>query len=347
MSIAKTSVSHPLRVDALQVGNGLLGLTFCPGKKDTSLTGARWDRDLEIDLSRFQDWGASLVITLMERHEFDLLGVPDLPDRIKDHGMDWAHLPIPDQGIPGAAFHHEWPQVQADAFARLTGGGRVIVHCRGGLGRTGLVTALMLIETGLEPLAAIRAVRQVRPGAIETVGQERFVQDFVRRDHSLTTAAKFQRKGKTMPGYLQTKRDNHIKYGHQKMAEDIARYLRAKFPDLKIDGPCDWEGGRYIALFVTLVPDRMRMIIQLTDSGRDQHVYNLKPPSGAKADVDRFADFMQDGYPMIKVRKEGHYAKLPAWTSLTVTNLDHAAIGQQVQYALNFFNKAARIGASQ
>ena len=185
MSIARTSVSHPLRVDALQVGNGLLGLTFCPGKKDTSLTGARWDRDLETDLARLRDWGASLVITLMERHEFDLLGVPNLPDRIKEHGMDLAHLPIPDQGIPGAAFPHEWSQVQADAFARLTIGGRVIVHCRGGLGRTGLVAALMLIETGLEPTAAIRAVRQVRPGAIETVGQDRFVQDFVRRDHSL------------------------------------------------------------------------------------------------------------------------------------------------------------------
>lgn len=150
-----------------------------------------------------------------------------------------------------------------------------------------------------------------------------------------------------MPGYLQTKRDNHIKYGHQKMAEDVALYLRVKFPDLQIEGPCDWEGGRYIALFVTLVPDRVRMIIQLTDSGRDQHVYNLKPPSAAKADVDRFADFMQDKDPTIKVRKEGHYAKLRAWTNLKVTNLDHAAIGQQVQYALNFFSKGARVGASQ
>ena len=51
-----------------------------------------------------------------------------------------------------------------------------------------------------------------------------------------------------MPGYLQTKRDNHIKYGHQKMAEDIALYLRATFTDLQIEGPAvaemqeTWDG---------------------------------------------------------------------------------------------------------
>jgi ADP-ribosyl-[dinitrogen reductase] hydrolase len=53
-----------------------------------------------------------------------------------------------------------------------------ITHCRGGLGRAGLVAALLLIETGLEAEAAIRAVRAARPGAIETAAQERYVRAY-------------------------------------------------------------------------------------------------------------------------------------------------------------------------
>jgi hypothetical protein len=46
MIIARTSISHPIRVDELPLSNGMLGLTFCPGKKGSSLSGAPWDRDI-------------------------------------------------------------------------------------------------------------------------------------------------------------------------------------------------------------------------------------------------------------------------------------------------------------
>lgn len=54
----RTSASHPIRIDPLPVGNGVLGLTFCPGKKARSLYGAPSDRDLDTDLAAVRDWGA-------------------------------------------------------------------------------------------------------------------------------------------------------------------------------------------------------------------------------------------------------------------------------------------------
>jgi len=54
-------------------------------------------------------------------------------------------------------------------------GERVLVHCRGGVGRAGTVAALMLVECGESPAIAIQRVRAARPGAIETAGQERWV----------------------------------------------------------------------------------------------------------------------------------------------------------------------------
>lgn len=174
----RTSETHPLRVDPLPVGNGLLGLTFCPGKRGDSVYGAPWARDLDIDLLAIRDWGAGLVVTLMERFEFDLLGVPDLPDRVVAAGMSWTHLPIRDVDVPSDPFDAVWPEVRVDLMRRLAAGERVLLHCRGGLGRTGLVAGLLLIEHGVDPESAIRRVRKARPGTIETRGQEAYVRAY-------------------------------------------------------------------------------------------------------------------------------------------------------------------------
>ena len=43
------------------------------------------------------------------------------------------------------------------------------------LGRAGMIVALLLVELGIEPAVAIRRVRAVRPHAIETCQQEKYV----------------------------------------------------------------------------------------------------------------------------------------------------------------------------
>jgi protein-tyrosine phosphatase len=49
------------------------------------------------------------------------------------------------------------------------------MHCRGGLGRAGMISARLLVESGVEPTAAMERVRAARPGAIETPRQEEWV----------------------------------------------------------------------------------------------------------------------------------------------------------------------------
>lgn len=98
----RTSQTHPICVDPVPVRNGLLGLTFCPGKHGDSLNGAPWARDLDTDLRALRDRGAGLILTLIEAHEFGLLRVPDLGARVVAQGMSWAHLPIRDVDVPAA-----------------------------------------------------------------------------------------------------------------------------------------------------------------------------------------------------------------------------------------------------
>jgi len=113
--MSRTSLTHPLRIDAHPLAAGTLGLTFCPGKHGDSLTGDPWARDLDTDLAAIKAWGADLVVTLMQRHEFDLLHVPDLPERVRALGMDWSHLPIRDVDIPAAPFDSLWDAVRSDS----------------------------------------------------------------------------------------------------------------------------------------------------------------------------------------------------------------------------------------
>ena len=174
----RTSLSHPLLVATLPAGNSAIGVTFCPGKQGDSMFGAPWQRDLELDLDVIEDWGAAAVVTLVESHELHLLGVPDLGARIKARGMHWHHLPIPDLNTPGPDFEASWPTVASRLRHLLTIGHRVLIHCRGGLGRAGTIAACLLVELGATPQDAIKRVRSARPHSIETRAQERYVMDY-------------------------------------------------------------------------------------------------------------------------------------------------------------------------
>jgi len=173
----RTGASHPLRIDALGAGDagGCIGITFCPGKKGPGDAGFLWDRDLQLDLDAVAAWKPDAIVTLLEAHECRELGVVDLGDRIRSRGIEWLHLPVPDVQPPGPAFDAGWQAAGPTLNALLRSGGRVLVHCRGGLGRAGTVAARLLVELGASPAEAVRRVRGARPGAIETRGQEDYV----------------------------------------------------------------------------------------------------------------------------------------------------------------------------
>ncbi|KPQ00139.1 MAG: ADP-ribosyl-[dinitrogen reductase] hydrolase DraG [Rhodobacteraceae bacterium HLUCCA12] len=173
--MVRTSITHPLRIDDLPLGNGRLGITFCPGKKGDSVFGAGWDRDLDLDMDAIKVWGADAVLTLIEDHEFDMLGVPQLGAAVKARGIEWFHFPIRDLDIPTNDAMDTWAALSAQMHRTLERGGRVLVHCRGGLGRAGTIAALLLTERDWSAPQAIEDVRAVRPGAVETDEQERWV----------------------------------------------------------------------------------------------------------------------------------------------------------------------------
>jgi ADP-ribosyl-[dinitrogen reductase] hydrolase len=76
---------------------------------------------------------------------------------------------------PDDIFETRWTYGGHRLRRRLARGERVVLHCMGGLGRTGTVAARLLVECGVAPEDAIGRVRVARPGAIEYSGQEEYV----------------------------------------------------------------------------------------------------------------------------------------------------------------------------
>lgn len=173
----RTSLTHPLQIATIPAGAGLgrVGVTFCPGKKQAMSSTGPWDRDLDTDMAAIADWGAVVVVSLIEDHEITTLRVPGIGAAAARQHMDWVHLPIVDVSTPCGAFEQSWEAIGLGLLHRLRCGFDVRVHCKGGLGRAGMAACRLLIECGWEPGAALAAVRAVRPGAVETSAQDRYV----------------------------------------------------------------------------------------------------------------------------------------------------------------------------
>lgn len=148
-----------------------IGLCPCPGRAGT----------LADDLERLHGWGAAGLVTLVEDHELPALGLESMGETLASLGMRWWHLPIRNMDVPDVEFEARWTVAAPALHALIAEGLVVAVHCHGGLGRTGTVAARLLVEMGHAPTAAIARVREARPGAIETRGQERFILELPER----------------------------------------------------------------------------------------------------------------------------------------------------------------------
>lgn len=140
---------------------GRLGLCGLPG-----LGG-----DLASDIAAMIDWQPGIVLSMTEQHEMEEGGCGNLSQILARSDIPWIHLPIADFGALNSADGANWPPVSARLHRLLDEDRGVLLHCRGGQGRSGMIALRLLVERGEEPGEALKRLRDVRPGAVETAEQ--------------------------------------------------------------------------------------------------------------------------------------------------------------------------------
>lgn len=145
-------------------GGAVMALTACPGRKG----------DYAASLDRISRWKPTAVLSLIENAEFPFDPGTFAAD-LAGKGIVWLRFPIRNYSTPECS--ESWPAISREVRSILDGKGRVLIHCWGGLGRSGMVAARLLTERGEAAGDAIQRVRQVRPGAIETEAQAQWVRE--------------------------------------------------------------------------------------------------------------------------------------------------------------------------
>jgi protein-tyrosine phosphatase len=85
--------------------------------------------------------------------------------------MDFTSFPITDRQIP--RLEAKWAEVLESVTRALSSGKNVLVHCRQGIGRSGLVAACLLVKRGMSPGAAIESVSVARGLSIPETAEQR------------------------------------------------------------------------------------------------------------------------------------------------------------------------------
>lgn len=99
---------------------------------------------LEDEIAHWERSGVRHVVSLLEQHEVEELGLHAEASTCLERGMVFTSFPIPDRGVPvdsSAAI------ALADALGK--GCEPLVVHCRAGIGRSSTIAAAILVLLGL------------------------------------------------------------------------------------------------------------------------------------------------------------------------------------------------------
>lgn len=134
------------------------------------------------DLHMYREMGFTSIVCLQEwikkKPLSEMLADYDLPNYtlqdIHNAGLEFLHLPVEDMKPPS--------YIQMDEFIDYVNNPErvVLVHCYGGIGRTGcMVAAYLGVRNNLPGVLALGVIHKIWKNYIQTYGQENAVIDYI------------------------------------------------------------------------------------------------------------------------------------------------------------------------
>ncbi len=130
--------------------------------------GGDWLND---EIEGWQNAGVSTIFSLLTSDEEQSLGLEDEASVAQAHHLKLISFPVEDRRVPTSP--SELSKTLERIEADLQSGKSVVVHCRQGVGRSGLVGACLLINSGMSPQSAIDNITRSRGVQVPETSEQR------------------------------------------------------------------------------------------------------------------------------------------------------------------------------
>ena len=114
---------------------------------------------IEDEFIGFAQLGINIIVCLLEDWEQKELGLASEEKLCNKNGIEYVSFPIPDRGLPQT---EKALNLAAELFREITSGKHVAVHCRAGIGRTGIIAGAILLNAGKTSEEAVTLISNAR-----------------------------------------------------------------------------------------------------------------------------------------------------------------------------------------
>jgi protein-tyrosine phosphatase len=115
---------------------------------------------LEDEVKRWRRAGLDIIVSLLTPDEEEALDLQHEKQCCRDSGLDFRSFPIVDRSVPASEV--KAMRLIEQLGADLIQGRNIAVHCRQGIGRSGLIAASLLVARGIGSEDAMKRVSDAR-----------------------------------------------------------------------------------------------------------------------------------------------------------------------------------------
>ena len=139
--------------------------------------------DLQNEVRSWRHAHVDIVVSLLESHEVRELELSAESELCRENGLTFFSYPIKDRGTPNS--NETFKVLVSQLGASLNSGKSVAIHCRAGIGRTGLLAGCILHLMGIPSKDIFRILSKARGvGVPDTAEQIEWVEGFAQRTKS-------------------------------------------------------------------------------------------------------------------------------------------------------------------
>jgi len=120
----------------------------------------RGDDWLIDEIANLKKQNVGLLVSLLEKEEINELGLRQQEVVCKSNSIEFINFPIADRDIPKTTDKIDWLIIYLTN--KLQDGIAVVIHCRMGIGRSSIIAASVLLQTGLKADKIIEDISKIR-----------------------------------------------------------------------------------------------------------------------------------------------------------------------------------------